>query len=181
MSLLPNSESLRHNHYQFRGSCLCVPTRHHVEVSNHGLVIITIAIIIVTTTIAIFLLVCPRKLPRTYHGVSFRLSFVWKRWSSRLHLIHSFTTRITRQSCSVSHWACSSLKGPSWTVCHRPSTPALILNLCDINHYQLKGSCLSVPTPHHMEVSNHGLAHHQYCRRRHHHRHHYHHYSPCQS
>ena len=48
--------------------------------------------------------------------------------------------------------------GPGWTVCHRSSTSALVLNLCDIYHYQLKGSCLSVPACHHVEVSNHGLA-----------------------
>jgi len=83
---------------------------------------------------------------------------LFKRWSIRLHSIHSVTPTVSRQSCSVSHWVCFSLKGPGWTVCHRSSTSALVLNLCDINHYQLKGSCFSVPACHHMEVFNHGLA-----------------------
>ena len=58
----------------------------------------------------------------------------------------------------MSHGASFSLKRPGWTVCLRSSTSALILNLYDINRYQLKGSCLSVPAHHHMEVSSHELA-----------------------
>ena len=65
---------------------------------------------------------------------------------------------VTSQSCSVSHVACISLKVPGWTVCDRLSTSALLLNLCEINHYQFRGSCLSVPARRHVEVSNHGLA-----------------------
>ena len=49
------------------------------------------------------------------------------------------------------------MTGPSWTVCHMSSTSAPVLNHCEMNHHQLKGSCLSVPAHHHM-VSNHGLA-----------------------
>jgi len=48
--------------------------------------------------------------------------------------------------------------GPGLTLCHRSSTSALVLNLSDINHYQLKGSCSSVPACHHVEASNHELA-----------------------
>ena len=62
------------------------------------------------------------------------------------------------QNCSVSSRTCFSLKRPGWTVCHRPSACALILNLCDINHFHIKGSCLSVPACHHVEVSNHWLV-----------------------
>ena len=68
-----------------------------------------------------------------------------KRWMSRLYSIHSVTPTFTGQNFSLSHWACFSLTGPSWTVCHMLPTSAPILNLCEINHYQLRGSISLCP------------------------------------
>ena len=57
-----------------------------------------------------------------------------------------------------SYWAYFSLMGPDWTDYHRSSTSALIRNLCEMKHYQLKGSvslCLLTPTrsPNRSELS----------------------------
>ena len=57
----------------------------------------------------------------------------------------TLTPTVTGQTCSLSHWACFSMMGPGWTVCHRSSTSAPILNLCEINHYQLRGSVSLCP------------------------------------
>ena len=53
----------------------------------------------------------------------------------------TLTPTATGQNRNVKHWACFSLQGPDWTVCHRSSTSDLILNLCDINHHHHYHSC----------------------------------------
>ena len=77
-------------------------------------------------------------------------------------LIHCFTPTTTGQDCNVKHWALFSMKWPGMSPSGQfptfSSTSALILKLCDINHYQFKGNCLTVRTRHHVEVSNHGLV-----------------------
>ena len=46
---------------------------------------------------------------------------------------------VIEHNCSMSHWTCFSTTGPGLTVCHRSSISAPILNLCEVNRYELKG------------------------------------------
>ena len=65
--------------------------------------------------------------------------------------------------------------GPGWTVCHYSSTPAPILNLCEMNHYQLKGrvSLCPLTTTRRSPTVGHHHPHHYHYYHYHYHHHHF--------